>query len=161
MSCHDPLIAGCPLLRNNPQSEAGYFYLLLRADPARCLAGKKPLLLCCCLLLQLSWVLRTTQNFLHLLCSRTQTGLCLCDRPCLPSLVSRLVGRDLSLLPCCCCGHVCTDSPPSALTHSANILWGSFYPSQPGPQFPRPSIACAMAGPGLRALMWGPDTLSR
>lgn len=135
MPCHDPLIAGCPLLRNNPESETGYFYRLLGADPARCLAGRKPPLLHCLLLAaltELSWVLRTTQNFLHLLCSLTQTGLCFCVRPCLPSLVCLLVGRDLSLLRCCCCcGHVCNDSPPSALTHPANILWGSFDPSLP------------------------------
>lgn len=92
--CHDPLVAGCPLLQNNPQSEAGYFYLLLRADPARCLAGRKPRpFVRCCWLLLWSSVLRTTQNFLPLLRPLTQTGPCLCDRPCLPSLVSLLVGE--------------------------------------------------------------------
>lgn len=161
MLCRDPLITGCPLLWNNPQSETGYFYLFLGADLARWLSGREPLLLHCCRLLQRSWVLRIRRNFLHLW-SLTQTGFCLCCRPCLPSLASLLVGRGPSLLPCCCCGCVCNDSPPTCSDSPCKHSLGAVStPPCLGPSFPGPGFACAMPGLGFRALVWGPDIPSR
>lgn len=56
---------------------------------------------------------------------------------------------------------MCNDSPPSALTHPASILWGASTPPRLGPSFPGLGLACAMPGPGLRTLVWGPGTPRR